>query len=197
MPLVSKQLSLSLFLCKQHYERDSSAFVEWARRKGRKCNGQYSILNVFRNSGSTTNSHFLLPLQIAFDGEPVLAADGTQLAAKYHPNCDGGAAIAKTGGSGGYYYVSNSEIGEYPAGFAGDRMAATTLIGGAYSLEFTADHKLIGYKQVLANTGKNCHGGETPWNTWVSCEEHREFGVCWQGELFSSENDCYTSEYYK
>jgi hypothetical protein len=32
-----------------------------------------------------------------------MSADGTQLAEAYHANCDGGAAIAKTDGSGKCY----------------------------------------------------------------------------------------------
>ena len=106
---------------------------------------------------------------IAHDAEPVLASDGSQLADAYHVNCDGGATFAKD--DGGYYYVSNSETGEHPS----------DLSGGVYSLEFTADHELIGYQRVLANTAKNCHGGTTPWGTWISCEEERQFGRCWQG----------------
>lgn len=115
-------------------------------------------------------SNGLMGKAVAYGGEPVMAADGTQLADAYHANCDGGAAIDKGDGSGGYYYVSNSEIGDYPS----------DLSGGVYSLEFNADHELVGYQRVLGNTAKNCHGGETPWSTWVSCEEHREFGRCWQ-----------------
>jgi uncharacterized protein len=96
---------------------------------------------------------------IAYDGEPVIGAGGQQLAAAYHTGSDGGGVISKPGG--GYYYVSNSEIGgDYPANFVeANRMTATNLTGGVYSLEFNANNELVGYKKILGNTAKNCAGG--------------------------------------
>lgn len=31
---------------------------------------------------------------------------------------------------------------------------------------------LVKYKALLTGTTWNCGGGLTPWNTWISCEEH-------------------------
>ena len=121
---------------------------------------------------------------LALYGEAVVSDDGGTLATLYHAGADGGECIPKTDGSGGYYYVSNSEMGEYPETYVATAVRkdySDLLIGGVYSFEFTADHELIGYKKVLANTALNCHGGKTPWNTWISCEEHRQWGRCWQG----------------
>lgn len=66
---------------------------------------------------------------------------------------------------GGWVYISNSE-GEQGT-------------GGVYSLEFDPSGRLRNYTQLLNDTTRNCNGGATPWNTWVSCEECPG-GQCWQ-----------------
>lgn len=123
---------------------------------------------------------------LAYAGEPIADKDGIEIGI-YHESNDGGGVIPKV--DDGYYYVSNSEQGNYPVDFDiamddADSMYRAgfpaNLTGGAYSLEFNEDHELIGYKQILGNTGGNCAGGVTLWGSWVSCEERREFGRCWQ-----------------
>lgn len=131
-------------------------------------------------------SNGLTGVVIAKSGEPILDRTGKELGT-YHDAADGAAVIPKA--DGGYYYVSNSEQGKYPESFNITMDDADSkyregfpanLTGGAYSLEFNADHELIGYQQVLANTAGNCAGGATPWGSFVSCEERHEFGRCWQ-----------------
>jgi len=58
---------------------------------------------------------------------------------------------------GGWLYTSNSEIGD-------DK-------GGAGSIYFDRHGNVVRYKMVLTGTSKNCGGGKTPWDTWISCEE--------------------------
>ena len=96
--------------------------------------------------------------QIAQTGQSPLPG-GTQ---SFHAMMDG-AGIVKLP-DGGYVYVSNSEISG---------------TGGVYGLYFNTDGEITDYKTLLANTSRNCGGGLTPWNTWVSCEETSN-GQCWQ-----------------
>jgi uncharacterized protein len=66
---------------------------------------------------------------------------------------------------GGYVYTSNSEV---------DKGG-----GGVYGVEFDSQGRVRNYKTLLSGTSRNCNGGGTPWNTWVSCEEVPG-GQCWQ-----------------
>lgn len=115
-------------------------------------------------------SNGLAAVAVGSSGEKVALSDGTEAALPYHANCDGGAAFATA--DGGHIYVSNSEIGAYP----------DELTGGVYALTFDGQNKLTSYQQLLSGTADNCHGGETPWGTWIACEEYRDYGRCWQGE---------------
>jgi hypothetical protein len=74
----------------------------------------------------------------------------------WHSAPDGGATFATD--DGGWIYVSNSEM---PSG-----------LGGVGALRFDNRGELADAYGILTNTSLNCAGGRTPWNSWLSCEEH-------------------------
>lgn len=84
---------------------------------------------------------------------------------------DGMAVIAEDDGV--VTLCRNHEVGsplsaKNPSDSAYDPFAG----GGCTNLRFDTNKKeWLGAKLSLAGTSKNCAGGATPWNSWLSCEE--------------------------
>ena len=87
----------------------------------------------------------------------------TQSSLNFHANADGADVFALP--NGGYIYASNAEL--------------DSGTGGVFGVEFDSNGLVKNYKALLTGTSRNCNGGRTPWNTWVSCEEVSG-GKCWQ-----------------
>lgn len=79
----------------------------------------------------------------------------------WHDAPDGGACFAD---GSGWIYVSNSEISG---------------TGGASEIHFNSSGTVTSASRILSNTNRNCAGGATPWNTWLSCKEV-DTGYVWE-----------------
>jgi Bacterial protein of unknown function (DUF839) len=98
--------------------------------------------------------------RIATSGEKVMLVDGTLSEEAFHDQPDGAAVFSKD--DGGWYYVSNAES---------NSSGTNWWDGGVGVIEFDANGDVIGYKKIVNYLLKNCGGGVTPWNSWITCEE--------------------------
>lgn len=87
----------------------------------------------------------------------------------WHAEPDGGATFATS--DGGWIYVSNSEMNRKK--------------GGVGALRFDKNGELIDAYPILNHTSRNCAGGHTPWQTWLSCEEIKK-GQVWECDPFGN-----------
>lgn len=86
---------------------------------------------------------------------------------QWHAAPDGGVVFAAD--DGGWVYVSNSEMEDKA--------------GGVGALRFNSQGEVIDAYSILENTSRNCAGGHTPWQTWLSCEEINK-GQVWECDPF-------------
>lgn len=86
---------------------------------------------------------------------------------RWHAAPDGGATFATP--DGGWVYVSNSELDKQ--------------VGGAGALRFNPAGDITDAYSILSQTNRNCAGGHTPWQTWLSCEEIDK-GRVWECDPF-------------
>ena len=59
--------------------------------------------------------------------------------------------------------------------------------GGAGAIKFSKDGEIEDAYSILKNSNRNCSGGATPWETWLSCEEHDK-GIVWETSPFKDNN---------
>ncbi|BCD95858.1 alkaline phosphatase PhoX [Marinagarivorans cellulosilyticus] len=89
----------------------------------------------------------------------IVAKSSQQPAAKsnylWHGAPDGGACFSTP--DGGWIYVSNSEM--------------PNNTGGCGAIRFNQKADIVDAYSILQNTTRNCAGGVSLWNTWLSCEE--------------------------
>jgi len=113
-------------------------------------------LDIYLSKGLTVKN-------IAIAGEKVTYFDGTKSKEPFHTDPDGAATFVDESASnpGGWVYVSNSET-DFKK-------------GGVGAVKFDAKGNVIDYRMVLTGTTRNCNGGKTDWNTWISCEGRHLF----------------------
>lgn len=87
----------------------------------------------------------------------------------WRSSADGGACF--THPSGGWIYVANHE-----------RSSGN---GGVSALRFDVPGTVIDAYSILSGTSRNCSGGPTPWNTYLSCEESGSTGQVWECDPFT------------
>jgi secreted PhoX family phosphatase len=73
---------------------------------------------------------------------------------KWHRAPDGGRVFPVPNG---WAYVSNAELASGS--------------GGASMIRFNQSGAITDARRILSGTNRNCAGGDTPWGTWLSCEE--------------------------
>lgn len=71
---------------------------------------------------------------------------------------------------GGWILVSNSE-NPPPADITDPTPIGLDQLGGAQAIRFSADGTITDAYSILSGSRSNCAGGDTPWGTWLSCEE--------------------------
>ncbi len=128
-------------------------------------NARNSVTSISKSTWLDKNLNIEIPKgsvvrQIAQSSLPVI--NGKPFV--WHNAPDGGACFASQ--DNGWIYVSNSEVAKNK--------------GGVGAIKFNSKSEIVDAYSILNNTSRNCAGGKTPWNSWLSCEENGDQGQVYE-----------------
>ena len=120
---------------------------------------------IIGRAGQTMDDGFTLPLSP--DGMATFPGpDGLTLLVRNHE------VNAGTGAKGGAFGSGNRRLTDEVRKNMYDPGKAAPALGGTSTVVYdTKKQKVVRQFLSLAGTLRNCAGGPTPWNSWVTCEE--------------------------
>lgn len=126
---------------------------------------------VISQGGETMDDGLLVPGQ--FDGMGCFALEGTRVALVRNHELKGSSAAHRNWGPGGYH---EERLGGIDKTKAYDTYKdGRVLPGGTTTVVYDlATGETVRQHLSLAGTSTNCCGGQTPWGSWLTCEETEE-----------------------